>query len=412
VSTSAVAAAEPVTRERPRSTAAVWLGAALVSTVALAVAAANHASPSAVSPVTPRGGWSSVWPWSVLAAFVLYGAGVLAARDGRLRLRVAVAVAIGVQALPLAAPLLLSKDVFGYWGEARVLLVHHANPYEATPGSFPGDLALPWVSQEWQQAHSPYGPVWQVVGTAPALVAGDSRLAAEIAYRVLAAAAVLACVWIVARRTGDAAAVAFLGWSPLVALHYAGGGHLDAVMMALALGALAAGATARGGALWPLAGAVKPVPLVLLPLELARRRLAVGRRWWIGLAGSAVAVAAVSTALFGTRWVHAAVAGLHQSSPLGGVHWLTEHGLVHRDAVLVAGGVFAVVYALLLWNAWRTGRGRLSLAATALCLCSSLLRPWYALWPVALAAFEEDAIGAVAAFALSAYVLFGDAVKF
>jgi hypothetical protein len=70
------------------------------------------------------------------------------------------------------------------------------------------------------------------------------------------------------------------------------------------------------------------------------------------------------------------------------------------------------VYLVLLRNAWRTGRGRFSLAATALCLTSSLLRPWYALWPVALAALEEDALAAVAAFALSAYLLFGDAVHF
>ena len=74
--------------------------------------------------------------------------------------------------------------------------------------------------------------------------------------------------------------------------------------------------------------------------------------------------------------------------------------------------MFLAVYAVLLRSAWRTGRARLSLAATALCLTSSLLRPWYALWPLALAAVEVDELAAVAAIALSAYVLFADAVPF
>jgi len=148
-----------------------------------------------------------------------------------------------------------------------------------------------------------------------------------------------------------------------------------------------------------------------VPLELAKRRLAVGARWWLGLVGSSVAVVVVSTAIFGTHWVRAATTGAHQSSPLGGVHWLMQAGLTHRHAVLVAAAAFLVVYAALLRHAWRSGRARLSLAASALCLSSSLLRPWYALWPVALAALEEDVLAAVVAYALTGYLLFGDAVK-
>ena len=102
----------------------------------------------------------------------------------------------------------------------------------------------------------------------------------------------------------------------------------------------------------------------------------------------------------------------HQSSTLGGVHWLTQLGLRHRYAVAAGGQVFAAAYLTLLRSAGRTGRARLSLAATALCLTSSLLRPWYALWPLALAAIEEDEPAAFAAVALSAYLLFADAVSF
>jgi hypothetical protein len=43
-------------------------------------------------------------------------------------------------------------------------------------------------------------------------------------------------------------------------------------------------------------------------------------------------------------------------------------------------------------------------------MCSSLLRPWYGLWPLALAAVEGDGISEAAAYALSAYLLIFDAL--
>jgi hypothetical protein len=250
------------------------------------------------------------------------------------------------------------------------------------------------------------------LGTVPAATAGSSAHRAELGYRVLALLGVLAAALIVARRTRNAAAVALLGWSPLVALHFAGGGHSDAWMMALLVLGVAAPTAARGGAAWPIASAFKVVPAILLPLELAARRLRAPKRWWLGLIGAAVVVIAAATGIFGPHWVVATVAGAHQTSPIGGVHWLTELGLRHRYAVVTGALVFAAVYLALCRSAWRSGRAHLSLAATALCLTSSLLRPWYALWPVALAAVEEDELAGLAALALSAYVLFADAVPF
>ena len=145
-----------------------------------------------------------------------------------------------------------------------------------------------------------------------------------------------------------------------------------------------------------------------MPPGASARRAAGGS----GSFSAAIVVTVASTAAFGTHWVVAAAAGAHQTSPLGGVHWLTQAGLRHRYAVVLAGLVFLAVYALLFRSAWRTRRTRLSLAATALCLTSSLLRPWYAIWPLALAAVEVDDLAAVAAIGLSAYVLFADAVPF
>jgi hypothetical protein len=399
-------------RPRIRLSVATLAGAGLGGTMLVAVIAARHATPSEVSPVVPRGDWRDAWVWSIVVAFVLYGAGAWLARNERLRLGIALGIAVVVQGLPLAGPLLLSKDAFLYWGEERIVTVHHANPYGQTPADYPSDPPLPFVSESWRGQTTSYGPGWIAVGTVPALAAGNSPHRAELAYRVLAVLALLGAIALVAVRTRNAAAVAFLGWSPLLALHFGGGGHNDATMMVVILGALAFGESTRAGALWPLASAFKPLGPILVPLEIAKRRLRVSASWWIGLVVSTLVIAAGSTIWFGTAWIHGATAGAHQASPLGGVHWLQQLGLSHRNAVLCAAAVFLLMYVTLLRAAWLTGRARLSLAASTLCLTSSLLRPWYAVWPVALAAFEEDGLGAVVAYALTGYLLFGDAVAF
>ena len=178
-----VAAPSPSTSREPsgtatavptRVTARLALGAGVVTAVATAaaVAAARHASPSEVSPVVPAHGWNAVWIGGTGAALCLYAVGWLLARRQPLRLGAVVAVAVVVQALPLAAPLLLSKDAYTYWAQARVAVVHHANPYVTAPSAFPRDPALPYVSQSWLDSHAVYGPAWEAVGTLPALAAG------------------------------------------------------------------------------------------------------------------------------------------------------------------------------------------------------------------------------------------------
>jgi alpha-1,6-mannosyltransferase len=391
---------------------AVALGAATAIATALAVVASRHASPADVSPVTPRGSWDTAWIAGVVVALACYAVGALAAARARLPLRVALAFALVIQVLPLASPLLLSADTYLYWAEGRVITAHHANPYVTTPSAYPSDPAAQFASPEWRTQSAPYGPVWETIGTAPAAAAGTSRDDAQLGYRVLALLGVLACIGLVAWGTRNAAAVAFLGWSPVLALHYAGGGHSDAWMIALLLLALVARGRASGGAAWPLAAGFKAIPVLFLPLELARTRLRQPRSFWLGLGVSATVILAASLAVFGIGWIKGSSVAAHANSPLGGVHWLTEAGLRHRYAVAVGALAFAVVYAALLVHAWRRGRARMSLAASALVLCVSLVRPWYALWPTALAAAEVDAAGAVAALALGAYLLLGDAVRF
>jgi hypothetical protein len=394
----------------PSSIPVLLIAAACVLAVAVAIEATRHTALADRSPVEPPGGWRTAWTAGVVAALALSGIGVLLARYGRLRLRVALAAAVAIQVLPIFGPLLLSKDALLYWAEARIVTVHHQSPYEVTPSAYPRDPATRAMSEEWRPEKEPYGPVWAAVSTGPALLAGTSANRAQLLYRLLALTGVLATMLVIARRTRSSQAVALLGWSPLVALYFAGGGHNDALLILALTGAVALGTSAWGAALYPVAALVKAVPVVVVPLELARRRLRMPRAWWIGLVASAAALVVFGVAAFGTGWMTASTLAAHGTSPIGGVHFLTETGLRHRYAVVIAGLVYVAVYALLLRNAWRTGRGHLGFALAALCMCSSLLRPWYALWPLALAALEEDGLSMAAAYALVGYAIFADAL--
>lgn len=392
-----------------RDLAGLIVGPLAIAAIALVVASVRHAPHADGSPIDPRGVWHFVWLASAIGSLAIAGVGFVLARAGLLRLRTAVVVAIVLQALPIASPLLLSRDVYSYWAYARVVTVHHANPYRVVPNTFRADPARQVASAQWRTQTEPFGPTWVGVGALPALAANHSARRAQLLYRLLALACVLATIGLIAVRTRSAAGVVLLGWSPLVALHFAGGGHTDALLTLLLVAALLY-ERALGGALWPVATLVKAVPAVLLPLEVARRRLRMQQSFWLGLIIASVTAALLSTLAFGTGWASTSALAAHGTSPIGGVHFLTELGLRHRYAVVVSGLVFISLYVVLLRLAWVRRQTHLGLAAAALCMCISLLRPWYAIWPLALAALDDDNPSVIAAYSLAAYVLIADAL--
>jgi hypothetical protein len=84
---------------------------------------------------------------------------------------------------------------------------------------------------------------------------------------------------------------------------------------------------------------------------------------------------------------------------------LEHFGVPERAAHLFAAAALVVGGLLLLRQALR-GRTRLALGACLLVLTTPWLLPWYATWPVALAAVEEDdAVAQVLALAIAAYLL-------
>jgi alpha-1,6-mannosyltransferase len=347
------------------------------------------------------------WAWLFLAllvaAFVVYLAGLALLRGGGGRKSVAV-LAIAIQLTPLAAPLLLSSDAYTYWMYGEIARAGR-NPYRDEPREYTRLPAYDWMGGAWHERTSVYGPAFTLASEA---VDGKSHTYAAWAYRAAAAAAMLVVVALALRRSAFAAA--FVGWNPVLAVHFAGGGHNDSWMIALVLGALALGEVGRrqsAGIAWALAIFLKWIPLVLLPLralEARATRRAVGH---LGFALASVVLVVVATWQFGREWLDAVLPlanNVELTSKYALPHRLVQLGVPEPVAIGVFAAVFVVVYAWLAREAWR-GRARLALAAAALVLCSPYVVVWYLGWVVPLAAIEEDRTARLLALALTAYLL-------
>ena len=264
-------------RQQPltRAVAAPALGGAVLAGVLVCVASARvDDSPVAVAAGgLPHGdaAWGRVFLAALALSFVAYLGGLLALRRAR-SLRLVLALACAIQLAPLAGPLLLSTDAWTYWAYAKV-----DNPYRDTP-SDAGEAGA-YAGADWADETSVYGPAFSLASEPTAAV--DSADPAAFLFRAAAAAAILAAALAAARRSrAPVVAAAFVGWNPVLAIHFAGGGHNDALMAALIGAALALGDLERrrwAGLAWGLAVLVKFVPLLLLPLRGLEARAA-GRR--------------------------------------------------------------------------------------------------------------------------------------
>ncbi|HUQ22718.1 MAG TPA: glycosyltransferase 87 family protein [Gaiellaceae bacterium] len=347
----------------------------------------------------------------LLAAFVAYLIAVWLLRRSRTPLRAVLLAAVAIQLTPLAGPLLLSTDAWTYWEYGRIAAVHEGNPYVDTPSDFSGDPAYGYAGAAWRETTSVYGPGFTLLSEVVALVSGSSAAAAAWIFKVIAAAAVLACVLIASRLAPDRpGAAALVGWNPLFAVHFAGGGHNDALLAALALSALLLASNARrslAGAAWAGATLLKWIPAVFLVLRALEAR-ATGRRVdHRGFAAAAVLLVAVASWRYGLDWLRA-------FGPLArNAEGQTSYALPHRVEQLgvphaAALGLAAI--ALLGGLAWLAreavqGRARLGLAGCLLLATTPWLAPWYAIWALPLAAAEGDRRAQVIAVGFCAYLL-------
>jgi Glycosyltransferase family 87 len=381
--------------------------AGLAIAIALAgavVAAAQRGSPIAVGQIERTDLWSALFLAAIASAFVVYVVAVVLFRRAGGSVRIAVAFAVVIQLIPLAGPLLGSRDAYSYWAYGRIAAVHDANPYVRTPASYPADPATRDVAGAWRQSPSEYGPMFSAASAGITDVTNPSAEAATFVFRVLGALAVVLTTLLAARLARRKAfAAAFVGWNPLLAVDFAGGGHNDAWMVAALLGALLLlerRRNAAAGAMWVAAAAIKisVLPIVAVRLLRAERTVVVGTL----VAAAVVAVAA--TLAFGTAWLSVLGGLAHREATASIPMRLANLGLGEPFALAVAYGTLLIAATWLTLQALR-GRHRLALTACVVLITSPWLLPWYAVLPVGLAAVEEDAAAQLLALSLTAYLL-------
>ena len=355
--------------------------------------------------------WAQLFIVCAALALVLYAVGLTAvARLGARRATVA-AVAVAIQVAPLGAPLLLSTDAWTYWDQGRIAAVHGASPYREPPSAFPADPAYPWVGEAWRDTPSVYGPAFTLASEPLALAAGSSEDAAAWTYKSIGAFAVLAAAFLAARHSRrPVLATAFVGWNPLLALHFGGGGHNDAWLAALVVGALVLSQRGRRheeGFVWSLAVLVKWIPFPLLVLRALEGRATRRGFGYLGMAAGAMLVATLATWRYGLSWLEAfgpLARNANDETSFALVHRVQQAGAPRELALALALLVFTIGYAWLARQAWR-GRARLGLAACLLLVVSPYLAPWYVIWAVAPAAAEDDRTAQLLAVGLCAYLL-------
>jgi hypothetical protein len=313
------------------------------------------------------------------------------------------AIAVAIQLVPLIGPLVISRDVYAYWAYGRLAAVHHVNPYRVSPARFADDPASRAMAAGWRDSKSVYGPVFAAASAGMAEAGGKSADTQAVGYRLLGASGMLAVTGLCAFVAPEAAfATAFVGWNPLLAVDFAGGGHNDVWMMAFVLGALALAARRPrvAGASLALAGGLKWVVLGVFPLKL----LSAPRRQALlivaGFLATAAIVAGIAFFFFGTAWVTTLGTFAHRRSDWAFPSRLQQIGLPRWLALVP---LLAMVP--LLVRSARAGRPRLGLASLLILIATPWLLPWYAAWAVPLAAVEEDRLAWVLALGFCAYIL-------
>lgn len=368
------------------------------------------------------------------------------------------AVVLGFGLLFSAALMLVypitAIDLFGYVARGRVLGIHHANPFLHPPSDFPDDPAGPYAGG-WISLASPYGPAWEWLAGAAAILGGEDFLRSILVFKgvvVLAYALDALLIWAILSRLNlqqRLRGTLLFAWNPLVLLETAANGHNDVVMLLpvllaiwLLAGRRVSASTVQSQAFTWLRGAlalaaltlaawVKYIPLLLgLPALVAIWRALPAWRERLGaLLGGAALSAALTVALWFPLWpgldrlMVVEEAGRILFSPAAlAVQVLVKQGWEGARAATVVGqialAIFGVAYLIILV---RTGQGVAGFATGGLATLWAYLligglsfRHWYPLWLLPLAALVSKPVLIAGALAFSlmgelspAYYTFG-----
>lgn len=301
---------------------------AIAGAVTLALYALYFYVPLSVGHTAPIFGLRPLGDWSIgsaagVAAFLaaiwisLFAAYAAAYRAVRALLRgedaarrAVYLVAAAVTVLLVFLPSLLSKDVFDYIVQGRLLAVQRVNPFTIPADRFPEDEFV--RAMGWPQFTTLYGPGWVSTAGILAFVSPASLAGSVVVYKVLFLLAHLlngALVGAIRRGWGRRALegeILYL-WNPLILAQVAGDAHNDVFLMMWVLLGLFfwQRATALGAAFERVIGVVclsvsvliKYVTAPFLLLALAQTLMARRDRKGLGAAAGLALVAAAVVAL-------------------------------------------------------------------------------------------------------------------
>ena len=297
------------------------------------------------------------------------------------------------------APPLLSGDVFGYIGFARLAVLHGLSPYAFTAAAAPHDAIWPLLG--WTTVTTPYGPLFTLLSEATVPLGIAGALWVFKALAALTSLATVLVIWRIAERLGRSPrrAIAFYGLNPLVVVFGVAGAHnetLFGMFLAACVLALLAGRERRAGGALAVATALKASAGLMLPFAVIgsrdRRRIAVA------IAGGLVASALLGLVAFGphifdigSAWVveQHQVAGHSLPSQVSKLLGLGELAPGVRAAFIA---LFGVALAATLWRSWR-GSWWLDCygwATLALLAATAWILPWYGLWALLPASLSSS----------------------
>jgi alpha-1,6-mannosyltransferase len=302
-----------------------------------------------------------------------------------------------------------AMDIFHYQASARVFWVHDDNPLTVPPSAHPYAIGISWADRP-----SVYGPVWSLLTVGPTLLAGDRYLVGVVGFKLLAGLFYLGCAWLIWRlvartRPGwETVAVVLFAWNPFVVLRSAGHGHNDIVMMFFVLLALERTQRRDWLAAFPslaLAVLVKYVAALLGPMLLwyawehtpgtARERLRTLLPALSAAAGMAVLMylpfwegrATFKELVDQARTMIITSTPLLVQTRLQSLMPIEEAGQRARTLTQL---IFLALYVPLVWQARRDFTRLVACSTNALFLyiviAVAWFRPWYMIWPLAVAA--------------------------
>jgi alpha-1,6-mannosyltransferase len=310
-----------------------------------------------------------------------------------------------------------ANDLFRYVIRGRLTSIYGENPYDTPPDAIADDPFLP-LAGEWEDATSPYGPLWELLAGGITGVTQDNLLAGLLSFKLVGLLAHLACGWLIWRLLAHAgpnrqrSTTLLWLWNPALLLMFVVDAHNDVLMMVGQLVAVWFWRQKRPSLtlfFLLLAALIKPIALLPIPFfalaiwreldsSAARLRLVA---WGVLWGGTAVFLSFLP---FGSP-ADLALRLLREASNIPGFSPATlalllasEGGQpVTADFIEFMANLFRLPFFLLmvwlLWLGWRNGRSPLRAAADTLFAYSVQalsFRLWYSTWPFPWLLLEDN----------------------